>query len=126
MSFWVGLMSWPWFRHHDSNPWDRAPPWAIELWKLGSLNRQLLENLMSLGDDIKTEVARSTALAQQVSDKLTALGTQIGQLETAAGVTAADVAAATEAVTELRAANDAMTASLAAAPNPAPAPAPAV
>jgi hypothetical protein len=60
--------------HNHPNPWDSAPPWAIELGFMVSLVIGNTESIMAAIDDLKTATA---AFIQEGTSDIAALVAQI-------------------------------------------------
>jgi peptidoglycan hydrolase CwlO-like protein len=98
--------------HHNENPWEHAPPWALELLAH-------MEKIMSAIDDLATAVAAedtvidsAIALLQGLSAALAAAGTDPAKL----AALQTDITTKTQALAAAVAAN-----TPAAAPAPTPA-----
>jgi hypothetical protein len=84
--------------HHHQNPWEQAPPWAIELGIMVSL---LIENTESLMIDLSALQAVATrldasdtaelALLQSIKDQNTDLAAQLAALQTGDPATQATI-----------------------------------
>ena len=101
--------------HNHPNPWDSAPPWAIELGFMVSRLLENMESIMTVMDDLKASVQRNTdaeaavvtllqGISQQLKDALAAndpaaIQAVIAQIDTNTAAAAAAVVANTPAAT---------------------------
>lgn len=78
-------------QHHHGceNPWDEAPPWAVELGFMVSLVLEKMESIMSAIDDLQAAVSKEDT----VIDSAIALINGIPALIAAAGTDPAKLAA---------------------------------
>jgi len=86
-------------RHHHKceNPWDEAPPWAVELGYIVGLLLANTEKIMTDTDDLKQAIAdlttQLTANTAEIEDLLTKITTP--------GVSSADVQSAVASIRAL-------------------------
>ena len=101
--------------HNHPNPWDQAPPWAIELGFMVSLVIQNTESLMTVSPEVQAAldaVRQTQSLVQsvhagiQVNNKLILdLQAQIAALQAGTVLSADDKAALVETAADLAAVN---------------------
>ena len=109
-------------RHHVLDPFEGAPPWAIELDSKLHILLEKVETLMSLSPQVQTLVDEVTANTNAVqaalaglaaeATQITALQAQIAALPAGQPIDQADLDAITKAVTDLGATNTALTAAV--------------
>lgn len=102
--------------HHDcENPWDEAPPWALEIGFAMDLIIQMLEKLMSISPEIqealdevrktKSLVASVHAGIQVTNQLIIELEERIAALQAGQPLSADDKAAIVEQVADLKEVN---------------------
>lgn len=83
--------------HHCENPWDTAPPWAIELAvQLGLITEMMERVIMPTLDQILADTSEETTLIASVSTLLDGLRLQLADV--LAGVLPPDVQAKVDAI----------------------------
>lgn len=90
--------------HHNDNPWDDAPAWAIELLALMEINHMAISaEIQAVLDGI----AKNTSLVQSVDAALKAEAAQIADLQAQiAALTAGTVLSADDKAALVQAAAD--------------------
>lgn len=98
--------------HNHPNPWDQAPPWAIELGFMVSLVIQNTESIMTVSPEVQATldaVRQTKSLVQSVhagiqvtNGLITDLKAQIAALQAGQVLSADDKAALLEDVTTLQ------------------------
>lgn len=98
-------------RHGRENPWEGAPPWAIELGAIGLIIIENQETTMATLDDLKsaladltTSVAANNAEIETLLTKITAPGTSDADVESAVSQIRSLIATNTAEVTKAQAA----------------------